>query len=475
MADFEELKLTVSLTDDASAGLTAIRAQLTQLTQTAGQVQTAFASVAAGAQQIGNAAQQAAPKVSSQEKALKELTRSAEETTRGMLQMVLAARRGTEAFPELALATREAWTGLKGVNAGMVELGAASRLMVVGLGAVAIGIGAVGAAVAAYGVSVFKFSKEMYTLSQTAKSLGMTFGQLRNMTEQNERFGISAENTVAQLGAMNEALTDLTLSGSKLRQQLLSEGVPAKWIDDYLRLTNQVDRYNKVREAEIQVHDDWLRRTGSEEIASTIAGRIGKRLGVDPTAWTRAPMEQPTKEEEAANARIAKQSAEIAEQWRQIHKTITDIKTEFLAWGLPAVLTTVNAIAATFEKIRAISEWLKDHGFMPGLVEKERAEKGLPPEPPANENLPPSQQRGPRTPAESLAMGYSPIAFREGFSSGGGEGRAQAIIKGGVYEALVEFYGFLQGGAKGGGGAGGGATLASFGSQRRRLQSLGQQ
>ena len=225
MPDFEELKLTVSLTDSASAGLANIRTQLVQLTQTAGQVQTALGNVATSTQQVGNAAQQAVPRINSQEKALKELTRSAEETGRGFAQMFLASRQGVAGLAQLALGFRQAQTGLQGISAGMGELGVASRLMVVGLGGVALGVAAVAASVAAYGISVFKFSQEMYTLSQTAKVLGMTFGSLKNITEQNERYGISVGETTSQIAKMNDVLADLSLSGSKVRQQMLSLGI----------------------------------------------------------------------------------------------------------------------------------------------------------------------------------------------------------------------------------------------------------
>ena len=496
MADFEELKLTVTLVDDASAGLASIRTQLTQLTQTAGQVQTALSGVASGAQQVGQAHQQATPHVNRQEAALKELTKSAEETTRGLLQMGLAARRGAEAWPELILSTREAWTGMKGATAAMGELGVASRAMVLGLGGVALGIAAVGAAVVAYGISVFKFSQEMYTLSQTSKALGMSFGQLRNMTEQNERFGISVNQTVAQLGQMNEALTDLTLSGSQLRQQLLSQGVPAQWIDDYKKLTTEVDRYNKVREAEKTIHDDWLKRTGSEEIASTMAGRFGKQLGVDPTAWTRAPMEQPTREELEQGERIAKQSELIAEQWRQIQKTISDIKTEFLAWGLPGVLDVIRGIneglkstKEMFEEIGKAIEYIKgiipdwlgsaigkglriEGGALGGLITGGpigalkggyRAYQGS-----SQPSSGPSDSFGDRwdalkSPSSFRSSGggandnVNPLLHRASFGgddSGGGGGRAQAVIKAGVYEALVDFATYARTGGSGAGGGG---------------------
>ena len=247
MADFDELKLTVTLTDDASVGLVAIQNQLKQLTQTAGQAQTALARVAASAQQAGQEHQRAAPHVTSQEKALKELTKGAEETTRGLMQMGLATRQGIGGFAQLALGARQAYTGMQGASVAMGELGVASEAMLIGLGAVAIGVAAIGAAVVAYGVSVFKFSQEMYTLSQTARSLGMSFGQLRGITEQNERFGISVAQTTSELANMNEALTDSSMSGSKLRQELVQQGVPARMIDDYTWLTNSVDRYNEVR------------------------------------------------------------------------------------------------------------------------------------------------------------------------------------------------------------------------------------
>jgi len=92
-------------------------------------------------------------------------------------------------------------------------------------------------------------------------------------------------------------LTDLSLSGSKLRQSLMGQGVPAQWIDDYTKLTNEVDRYNKRREAQIKIHDDWIKRGASEEVATTLAGRFQTLLGGDPTSKDRPAMKQATAEE----------------------------------------------------------------------------------------------------------------------------------------------------------------------------------
>jgi uncharacterized protein (TIGR02594 family) len=500
MADFEELKLTVTLVDDASAGLTNIRTQLTQLTQTAGQVQTAFAGVAGGVQQVGQAAQQARPHVANQEKALKELSRSAEETTRGILQMGLAARRGAEAFPELVLATREAWAGVKGVSVVMGELGAASRLMVVGLGAVVVGIGAIGAAVAAYGISVFKFSREMYTLSQTAKSLGMTFGSLRTVTEQNERFGVSVEATVGQLGRLQEALTDLSENNSRLRHELLGKGLDPNWLNQYTQEKDLITQQNMARERGLAIRDAEIAKGKTLMQATGEMNRFLQSIGQDPGIANRPPVKPLTAEEKAAYAEIERQSQAINEQWVQILEKISKIKEEVLAWGLPAVLETVKLINQGFEAIATIipklniltqgwanTAWsaikaltLGPTLLIPGVRNWAFPKDGAVPEaakPEAGPTAPPQGlghlRRIPPlgfhpTSYEGANDNINPLLHRASFGgdsdTGGssGEGRAQSIIKSGVFEALVQFYGFLKGGGTGGGGGRPGVVNASY-------------
>jgi hypothetical protein len=533
MPDFEELKLTVNLVDNASTGIASIRTQLTQLSQQAGQVNTAFSQVATSVQQVGNAAQQASPKLSGHDKALKELNRSAEETGRGLVQMALNARRGMEAFPGLALSLRETTQGLKGISEGMAELAPSMRLAVVGFGGFVVGITAVGAALAAYGISVFKFGQEMYRLSQTARSLGMTFASLKTMTDQNAAFGISVQQTTAQLAQMQSALADLSVSGSQLRQQMLGMGIPAQRIDQIVRETDAIKRQNMIRQDQIKIFDDLQKRMGTEA-AREWANRYAKMWGADPTAMDRKPLEAATKEELEALEKIEKYSRVIGEQWAEVRKKIADIKDEFLAWGLPAIVGTMRYIKdgwdAIGRSIHAVNELLGKVGTslagiakvtIPGLgpllalAEKLRgkggepeagagAEAGAPP-PEAGAAAPPPASAAKPAPKPG-GWGWAPEGLRQwtrppaspsnyrgdndnihpllhqasfggdGFNSGvggsSGEGRAQAIIKSGVYEALIDFSSYVQtGGSRGGGGGivpasyspGGGGGAASFG------------
>src|SRR3974390_917781 len=170
MAEFEELRLTVDLVDNASAGLANIRTPFAGINQAAAQAQGALGQVA---QTAGQAAQQATPHVRTLDQQFKGLTKSAEEFGRGLTQMALSFRSdGFAGFAQLALGAREAMTGLQGVNEGLTTLAPTAAATAVSLGAVALGVTAVAGAVVAYGVAVFKFSQEMYQLSQTSKSLG---------------------------------------------------------------------------------------------------------------------------------------------------------------------------------------------------------------------------------------------------------------------------------------------------------------
>ena len=493
MADFEELKLTVNLTDNASAGLANLRTQITQLAQAAGQVQTALTGVATSATQVGSAAQQATPKVSSQEKALKELARSAEDTGRNLVQMVLASRQGVAGFTELALATRGAFSGLQGVNAGMVELGAASRAMVVGLAGVAIGIGAIGAAVVAYGVSVFKFSKEMFTLSQTAKSLGLTLGTLKNITEQNERFGISVGQTVGELGTLQRALVDLSFSGSKLRETLIGQGLSPKWLDEYIAKSGDAIAQQKMAQegAKQQYEYDTKVRRLSPTVAAGNASDFLQSIGQPRDLRDRKLPEPLTKEEQDRADHIADQSTKIAIEWAKISRSITNIKDDFLSWGLDPLLSGLKYLADYFKDIEerrakaekgpkgsflgipynennlltqgsresGLTQWLKDHGWMQGSGGGGATGSWGSTAPPASGGGAGQSLRdwyGRKT----MGSDYHPASFGGAVNDNSSGGRAQAIIKGGVYEALIQFYGFLQGGGTGGVG---GVMKASFG------------
>ena len=226
----KELRLSVTLTDDASAGLANLRQQITGLTQAAGQVQTSFQGVAQSVAQVGSAANAATPHLVRHKDALKEVEKAAGDTASGLAQMALSARGGISSIPQLALGLRQAVGGFNALKESVGALSPELAAVVATTGAVVVGITAIGAAAVAYGVSVFKFSQQMNQLALSAKSLGVGFGDLKNMVDYGDKFGQTAEQVVTGAARMQKALTDLGENGSKLRQQLQGQGADPNFL-----------------------------------------------------------------------------------------------------------------------------------------------------------------------------------------------------------------------------------------------------
>jgi hypothetical protein len=242
---------------------------------------------------------------------------------------------------------------------------------------------------------------------------------------------------------------------------------------------------------QIKIEADLQKRMG-KEAAAEWTNRYGNWFGVDPGARSR-PRQQPQTEEEKKQAEyIADQSTKIAVEWAKVLDSVSKIKTEFLAWGLPHVLTVVEKIATAFGKIsEGMDKAKKDdpgHQFVPNKSIFGRmlnwdwsAGPGVKSPPAAPDAAKP--EAAPAAPPNGLGhlrrippLGHHPSSYEGandnrsllhnasfgGSDVGGssGEGRAQAIIKGGVYEALIEFATYMRTGGTGGTG---GVSLASFG------------
>ena len=210
-----------------------------------------------------------------------------------------------------------------------------------------------------------------------------------------------------------------------------------------------------------------------------------RQLGYDTGLMDRDPLPKPSAADAALAAKIATESADIAKHWREIGEITSHIKDVFYSFGLGIVNQGLQTALVLMDKLNILTQgWIKAvwNGLkalalgplllIPGVRNWAYGDDAKP-------------EGGEKTPAPheeeegglSGMYKYSPMSYRGGAndnnpllhraSFGGtdvggssGEGRAQAIIKGGVYEALIQFYGFLQGGGTGGVG---GVMKASFG------------
>jgi hypothetical protein len=352
MAEFEELRLTVSLVDNASAGLANIRAQLTGIQQTAGQVGETMARATAQVQAFGKAHQEAAPHLRNTQDQFKQLTHSAEEFGRGLAQTVLTMRGGVGALPQLALGLREASQGFSALKVSVGALAPEMAGTVAALGAVTLGVVAVGAAVAAVAVSAFNFSREMYQMSQSAKALGMTLGELKNLTDEGARFGVSAEQVVRSMAAIQQAQLNLVQRGSPLRQQLLGQGLDPNWLNEYTRQTDERVKQRMAVEKGTQIMREREAQGWGHMEARGAANQLAGQLGFDAGIYDRRLPPPMTEEQKRFWKQVDETSAKVNEIWGDILAKIREISEQLYLPTLKAVvLPTLEGIKAVVDLI----------------------------------------------------------------------------------------------------------------------------
>jgi muramidase (phage lysozyme) len=328
----------------------------------------------------------------------------------------------------------------------------------------------------------------------------VSFAELKNAGDEAKRFGSSMEVVIENINGLSQAQADLALNGSKLRAQLAGEGMDPKVIDSITRETEAWRAQNKIREQAIAVEEKWAPTVGRRVAKEIAFQHVLRPLGQDRGLVDRPEQKPLSAEAEAKIKLVEKQSLAIGAIWREISEKIDNISFAALAAGQPMVLGFLRVVNEGIDSLVAGFKWLNEHagdwiGLMQRVLEntpgtflimrtlRYLSERGSEPvygpQLPANDNkagparVPEAatpnvrggRNTGVRAPPpggeDVKPMSYegtndnNPLLHRTGYGgsgSGGGEGRAKDLIKGGVYEALVDFYSYVQTSGRGGGG-----------------------
>ena len=352
MAEFEELKLQVSFADSASTGLAAVRQQIVGLQQAAGQTSESFNRLGDSAKRIGEGFRGSTPHIAGVDKALKDLERSAEGTTRGMAQMALSMKGGIGALPQLALGLREATQGLAGMGESLADVAPAARLATLAIGGVAVGVVALGAAVVAYGVSVFRYAREMDQLSRSAKAVGSTFSELKFAADEGKAFGATVELVTRNMAGMAHAQADLLQGGSAIRQQLVGLGLDPKWLDQIGRETEAWKINNEVKARAIAIMNNLIAKGATARAArATVNEQLIQPLGLDPGIIDRPDQRAPSEDEKKKLDAVAAQSATISAIWGEIGKKTDAITLDAMLVGMPMVIGSLKIVNKMMEDL----------------------------------------------------------------------------------------------------------------------------
>jgi hypothetical protein len=456
LAEFEELRLTVNLVDNASQGLAGLRQQIQQLTQSAGQMTQAVGTAGTGLQNFGRQTQQVSQQTRELNTHLRQLALSGAEVGRGVGQMS-AALQGLRGLPQIAGGLVQMQQGLRGINESMLTLGATSRLAVVGLGTVGVAVLGIGALFAAAMISAFKFSREIREMSNTAKTMGMSFADLKNATDQAEKFGMSAATVIQNMAGLQKLQTALYSRGSPERAGLIAKGVEPEFLDQFARMTDKVERDNFVRQKLRDVRAARRAEGATDIQAQGIMNLLAGEFGVDPRIADQPEQKPLTADRKARLDELEAQAARVEAIWNKITEDAGQLKLAFMEVVGPTLITTLNEIKSLME---TFDRWSKSvAATWKGIKETAENIAGLFGGASGSGTiLPPSQQRQPRDLAEQLAMGMRPISFGGG---GRDENDAVDIIRQGTLAALIQFSAYSAGG---GGAAGGGFMNANLSS-----------
>jgi hypothetical protein len=363
MAEFEELRLTVNLQDNATPGLAKIRGEIGLLTGSATALTTAVNAASAGVTNLGGATNKAVPGLRNFNTEMRAAAVNANALKDGFARMGVATQ-GLQSLPQIAGNMRDMGVALHGLGGAFASVGTTAKVALMGIGGVAIAVVGLGAAVVAYGVSVFRFAREMDTLGKTARQMGMTFAELKYAQDEAKRFGQSAESITRSFQAVGDAQFNLSKNNSSLRARLIGMGVDQNWVNklaamDPNKARNAVITYGKALERQM------IEAGVAKNVARAMMNQWGAEFGLSAEDMEMPILKDPDPKTAKELERIGVLSKQISLVWGEITAIWDEFSTEILAMGLPIVL---DALGKLQDELPALLSELKVE--LKGLIDK---------------------------------------------------------------------------------------------------------
>ena len=332
----EELRLTVSLADNASAGLEKLNEQIKQLGQGAGP---------------------------------QHLEKFKRET--GDLQSRL------KAFGQ------EADGAFRGLG-----------LLRAGLGAGAVAVGTLSAAVIKQIKELGDYTDKLRAVAIAARTIGVNPGQLKNLTDQFQEVGVSADTATSGIASVSQKIAELKREGSTLKLDLLREAGNVDNMRAYInRLENAktvAQQLNIIREAGEQVYNNARRRGYGEQEAANLRNNFWAKQGYTAqlaelhNAKELSAEQQRWADERFKNAQAySKELGEIGNKWDDV---LAKLKDPLIGPDSP-FLAMLKASNATLDWIIEKLDQVKREDERAARIDKEL------PAPGGLQNLNPFNQR----------------------------------------------------------------------------------
>jgi hypothetical protein len=360
--------------------------------------------------------------------------------------------------------------------------------------------------------SLKKFTDEVMRMNALSAQIGISGGAIKNIVDQLSLMGVDSGAANKVITDVTKMIADLSRLGSKTRESMMKGAIsdPEAMREHIQRLVGLGSKgeigaaINEVVRAYQSVVDEEFKATKNHLKAAALGGQWLASLGLDPSTITM--IEGKLKDVTAAQDAAFKHRAEIAKQFSRQWAMTTAKTDDFIAGLQTGLLPLMTAVNAEVGDLAAHSgEWI---GGALGKFADDLAEIGKQIElwkqghyweaikravigsshltnvdPLADGATPPADGR------DALEWGEDPkkMSYRGGdsmmppvikaslgggdpinvggYSRSGAQGELARAIRAGVFGALVDFRDSMKTGGAGGGGGGGGmpgVTKASY-------------
>ena len=285
------------------------------------------------------------------------------EKIRGSLTNLGGGQAGA-GLEKLKRQTGELTEQIKGLATGFGGGAEAALTAAKGLGLMTAGVLAGSVALVKGVQSLGEYTRAMQALGTLARQTGIGAAQIKELTEAFERSGVDAGKAQANISGLAHAMADITRVNSEFRQKLLAKAGQGSdraameaLLGDLGRVANDPAAFvRKLREAQDQIYNSMLTRTGSSQRAAEARARFLADIGMPELAELRGDIANVSREMEDMMASRIAQSRELGETTAIISQSWAKISDAVKALATPAVTAVLRPIA---EALRTSAEQIE--------------------------------------------------------------------------------------------------------------------
>lgn len=313
--------------------------------------------------------------------------------------------------------------------------------------------------------AVGKYSDSIRNMAQLGAKIGVDPGVIRNISDQLKIFGVSGEQAQASIAKFAAGMAALQRDPS-VRKGILErtdQSNPAavrnmEQILDRLNAAKTMEEKMEIaRQATEDVRRNARKRGESEERAADAASKFGQELKYDMELGYAGKLKERTEDEKKADAARIENAKAYSQELAKVYQKWDDIRNVLNDEAMGPNGPFIKGLRLANDLLGFILEKLKDKAFQPdkakGAIQERFDKFGLGKPKPELELTPEQFRTMPH--AERLARGISPISFGGEDHKKGIDANTQQLKA--LNDLLRAAMGF-GGGTGGGGGLGGGGS-----------------